>query len=281
MNINKNPQLIIMAAGLGSRYGGLKQMESITPEGEIILDFAVFDAIKAGFKDIIFIIKDEMAETFANRIIKRIKPFANVSYVIQENPLAPRTKPYGTCHAVMAAKDKISGPFCVINSDDYYGPKAFLDMYDFLCNDTEPDTYAMAGYLLKNTLSETGAVTRGVCKESKGFLTEIVETKGITKDNTYPSDTLVSMNFWGFKPSILEYINQGWDEFLTNAGKKNEYLLPIEVGKYLQNNLIKVKVLPTTDKWVGVTYKEDKEVVTKKFEEYKAKGLYPGRLWEC
>lgn len=204
-----------------------------------------------------------------------------ISYVIQEKPAGSRTKPYGTCHAVMAARDKISNSFCVINSDDYYGPKAFSDMYKFLCENTESNTYAMAGYLLKNTLSETGSVTRGVCKEKNGYLSEIIETKGITKDNNYPSDTLVSMNFWGFKLSMLKYIENGWDEFLSNAGETNEYLLPIEIGKYLSQNLIKVKVLPTNDVWVGVTYKEDKKSISKRFEMLKEQGLYPRRLWEC
>lgn len=214
------PKLIVMAAGLGSRFGGLKQMEPVTAEGEIILDFACYDAMKADFDDIIFIIKSEMEETFNERVLKGMRKHANVSYVFQELDQLPegfevpegRNKPWGTCHAVMAAKELIDGPFAVINADDYYGQDAFKKVFDFLSHDSEESNYCMAGYYVQNTLSETGTVTRGVCKvDENGFLLDIEETKDIGwADDNHSSicakaedgkivpiqhNTVVSMNF--------------------------------------------------------------------------------------
>lgn len=303
------PKLIVMAAGLGSRYGGLKQMEPVTAEGEIILDFAVYDAMKAGFRDIIFVIKPEMEEIFRQRVMEPMASHVNVQCVFQEITQLPkgysvpdgREKPWGTCHAVMACKELIDGPFAVINADDYYGKDAFKKVYAFLCSDNDEDTYCMAGYYVENTLSDLGTVTRGVCKtDSEGHLLKIRETKNIgwSGDNfdgdeiVYEEDgnlyniekgTPVSMNFWGFKRSMMEEMIETFPAFLDDAAKtdpmKKEYLLPTEVGRMLDEGKIKVKVLEAVDKWYGVTYKEDKEKVTAAFVKMKEEGKYPKHLW--
>lgn len=294
------PKLVVMAAGLGSRYGGLKQMENMTKEGEIILDFSCFDAIKAGFKDIVFIIKPEMEEDFKSRVISRISKYANCEYVFQNLHDLPegftvpegRTKPWGTCHAVLSSKELLKDtPFCVINSDDYYGFDAFKKVYDFLTTNDEETTYCMAGYLVENTLSDLGTVTRGVCTSENEFLTKIHETKEIGKndDGTISSPlgkiekgTLVSMNFWGFKPSFIKYMEEDFIPFLNDNKDplKSEFLLPIEVEKLLREEKCKVKVLPAYDKWYGVTYKEDKIKVEKAFNNLKVIGKYPEKLWD-
>lgn len=300
------PKLVVMAAGLGSRYGGLKQMESVTEAGEIILDFAVYDAMKAGFEDVIFIIKPEMEEIFKERVMKPMSKYINAQYVFQNMDQLPagysipegRVKPWGTCHAVMACGKLLDGPFAVINADDYYGADAFKKVYDFLSDNTEENTYCMAGYYVENTLSEQGTVTRGVCKtDADGNLVDINETKEIgwadggkivCPDNNGGSceiqpGTVVSMNFWGFKPSMMTEMVEHFPAFLDKAMEENplkaEYLLPIEVGRMLEEGKISVKVLEATDKWYGVTYKEDKELVIKAFKDMKAAGKYPQKLW--
>jgi len=298
------PKLVIMAAGLGSRYGGLKQMESVTKENEIILDFAVFDAMKAGFEEVIFIIKPEMEDIFKTRVMNPISKYMKTSCVFQEITQLPdgytvpegREKPWGTCHAVMACGDKLDGPFAVINADDYYGRDAFKKVYDFLTEDNHDQTYCMAGYYVENTLSEQGTVTRGVCQtDADQNLTGIRETKeiGWSGDRiVYPEDgeereiprgTMVSMNFWGFKPSMMKTMKQDFpaflDDCLANNPMKAEYLLPIKVGELLDADAIKVKVLEATDKWYGVTYKEDKALVEQAFADMKAAGKYPEKLW--
>lgn len=294
------PKLVVMAAGLGSRFGGLKQMEPVTEAGEIILDFAVFDAVAAGFDEVIFIIKREMEEVFKTRILEPISKHVKASYVFQEIDQLPegyvvpegRTKPWGTCHAVMACGDKLDGPFAVINADDYYGRDAFKKVYDFLVEDSDENAYCMAGYYVENTLSDQGAVTRGVCKtDENNFLVDIEETKDIGWDGdkiVHPGGsiergTMVSMNFWGFKPSMMTAMNQGFGEFLDKAIAENpmkeEYLLPIKVGQMLEDGQISVKVLEAEDKWYGVTYKEDKAVVEEAFSNMKKEGKYPEKLW--
>ena len=296
--------LLVMAAGLGSRFGGLKQMEAITDAGEIILDFAVYDAYKAGFDSVIFVIKKEMEEDFVARVVNPMKKYLDVKYVFQDINDLPdgyalpegRVKPWGTCHAVMAAKDLLDGPFAVINADDYYGKDAFAKVREFLMSDADDSTYCMAGYYVENTLSEQGTVTRGVCKtDGCGNLVEIDETKeiGWQADGSIASTdggfrpiekgTVVSMNFWGFKKSFVDKIAAGFaaflDETLADNPMKGEYLLPIEVGKMLAAGQVKVKVLEATDKWYGVTYKEDKEKVHDAFEQMKREGKYPEKLW--
>ncbi len=300
----KEPVLVVMAAGLGSRFGGLKQMEAITDAGEIILDFAVYDAWKAGFNKVIFIIKEEMEEDFVKRVVEPMKNHIEVEYVFQNINDLPegyslpkgRTKPWGTCHAVMAAAHLIDGPFAVINADDYYGKDAFAKVRNFLMASTANNEYCMAGYYVENTLSDQGTVTRGVCKTAgSGSLVEIDETKNIgwQSDGSIAAvnddvkliekGTVVSMNFWGFKPSMIETMIKGFPTFLKNAMEENphkaEYLLPIQVGKLLEERKIRVKVLEAKDKWYGVTYKEDKEKVHKAFENMKKEGKYPAKLW--
>ena len=298
------PKLVIMAAGLGSRYGGLKQMESVTKENEIILDFAVYDAMKAGFEEVIFIIKPEMEDIFKSRVMDPMSKYIKTSYVFQEITQLPegysvpegREKPWGTCHAVMACGDLLDGPFAVINADDYYGRDAFQAVYDFLTKDENPNTYCMAGYFVENTLSEQGTVTRGVClTDENRNLTDIRETKEIgwdgekivypDGDNTVeiPRGTMVSMNFWGFKPSMMDVMKADFpaflDDCLANNPMKAEYLLPIKVGELLEENKVQVKVLEAKDKWYGVTYKEDKALVEAAFADMKAAGKYPQKLW--
>ena len=299
------PKLVVMAAGLGSRYGGLKQMESVTEAGEIILDFAVYDAMKAGFEDVVFIIKPEMEEIFKERVTGPMSKYINTHIVFQDMNQLPegysvpegRVKPWGTCHAVMACGTLLDGPFAVINADDYYGSDAFAKVYEFLCSNEEENIYCMAGYYVENTLSEQGTVTRGVCRtDEEGNLVDIKETKEIGWKGeliTYPEadgseteiqkGTPVSMNFWGFKPSMMKAMTDGFPAFLDKAMAENplkeEYLLPVEVGNMLDEGKIQVKVLEAADKWYGVTYKEDKELVIKAFKAMKEAGKYPEKLW--
>lgn len=299
------PKLVVMAAGLGSRYGGLKQMESVTAEGEIILDFAVYDAMKAGFEEVIFIIKPEMEEIFKERVIAPMSKYIKTHYVFQNIDQLPegytvpegRVKPWGTCHAVMACGDLLDGSFAVINADDYYGRDAFVKVYDFLANNTSESMCCMAGYYVQNTLSEQGTVTRGVCQtDNDANLTGIRETKEIGwkegiivypdehgNDVVIPKGTVVSMNFWGFTSKMMDEIRTGFPEFLDDAIENNplkaEYLLPIKVGEMLEQDNINVKVLEAADKWYGVTYKEDREIVVEAFKQMKAAGKYPEKLW--
>lgn len=298
----KKPKLIVMAAGLGSRYGGLKQMESISDNNEIILDFACYDAVKAGFDEIIFIIKPEMEEVFKERVINPMSRYAKISYVFQELHQLPdgfevpegRIKPWGTCHAVMAAAELIDGPFAVINSDDYYGKSSFKEMYRFLANNREQTQLCMIGYMVQNTLSDQGSVTRGICSVKEGFLTDIQETKGLfrndegiilSEDNKLiDKDTVVSMNFWGFTESMLKEIIAGFPQFLKSATADNlltsEYLLPIKVGELLSEKKYTVRVLESTDTWYGVTYQEDRKNVEDALRKMKTEGLYPQKIWE-
>lgn len=304
----KKPKLVVMAAGLGSRYGGLKQMEAVTPQDEILLDFACYDAWKVGFEEIVFIIKREMEEAFRERVLSRMERYVKCTYVFQELEQLPsgcsvpegRTKPWGTCHAVMAAKGHLDGPFAVVNADDYYGRDAFRKVYDFLCSHRAEDSYCMAGYSVENTLSEQGTVTRGVCTaDEMGFLTGIDETKNIGWEDQargtiaawneqggarpIPRGTVVSMNFWGFRPSILEHMTEDfhafWERDVKGNPLKAEFLLPIEVGALLERGAVTVKVLEAADRWYGVTYQEDKTKVEQALRRMKEEGKYPEILW--
>ncbi len=304
----KEPVLVIMAAGMGSRYGGLKQMDKIGSGGELILDFSLYDAMSAGFESIIFIIKKEMEDDFRQLIDHRAGRFLKVQYAFQEMQDLPegyrvptgREKPWGTCHAVMSARHLIDGPFAVINADDYYGPSAFHMIYDFLerSKDDEKYRYAMAGYNIENTLTENGHVARGVCKtDGNQFLTEIDERLKIlwkdgeivyTEDDKnfvdIPKGTPVSMNFWGFSLSFMEEIIERFPRFLDGALQNNplkaEYFLPLPVDQLIREGKATVKVLPSTDKWYGVTYQEDREAVSDALESLKDKGVYPEILWK-
>lgn len=295
--------LVIMAAGIGSRFGGgIKQLEPVGPNGEIIMDYSIYDAIKSGFNKIIFIIRKDIEKDFkeviGNRIEKICKKLnVEVHYTYQEldnissdfKTPKDRKKPWGTGHAVLSCKDIIREPFVVINADDYYGKDSFKNMYEFLSENN--NEFCMAGFKLKNTLSDNGGVTRGICQVDKNdYLTEIIETSNITKigekavveDREIDINSNVSMNMWGLTPEFINILEQGFIEFLEKevSNIKSEYLLPIFIGELLKENRIKVKVLETKDKWFGVTYKEDKEFVKNSFKELIEKREYKENLFE-
>ena len=307
--MTEKPTLVIMAAGMGSRYGGLKQVDSITSEGEILLDFSLYDAMMAGFDRAIFIIREEHRDIFRELVDERAGRYMEVEYAYQALEDIPqwaeipegRQKPWGTSHAILAARDLLDGPFAVINADDYYGPGGFVSVYDYLTHHQDGDKYAycMAGYHLENTITENGTVSRGVCEmDEDGFLKTVTERTRImrrpegiayTQDEgetwtVLPEKTLVSMNFWGFTSSIIEELKAGIDTFfrdvVPNNPLKGEYQLPVAVDKLIQEGKAQVKVLPCTDKWCGVTYKEDKQDVMDTLQSKKDKGEYPEKLWK-
>ena len=290
--MSKDITLVVMAAGMGSRFGGLKQMEPVGPRGEVILDFSAYDAIKAGFTKIVFVIKHEIEADFkaivGNHIAEKIK----VEYAFQEvNDLpegftcpADRTKPWGTAQAILSCKGIVNEPFAVVNADDYYGKTAFKKVADFLREDG--NDYAMVGFRLENTLAENGYVSRGVCEIEDGILTSVTErTKildckfteddGATWEQLSP-DSVVSMNLWGFKPDLFGYIEEGFKAFLTEKINvpKSEYYLPTVVSQLIDNGEKQVKVLVAEDKWYGVTYKEDKPNVVAALTQMVNNGLY-------
>lgn len=303
--MKKEPILIIMAAGLGSRFGGLKQIKPVTEEGEIILDFAVYDAWKAGFRKIVFVIKKEMEKDFREMVMEPIRPYLDAVCVVQDMADLPagyslpqgRVKPWGTCHAVLTAKNLIEGPFAVINADDYYGRDAFFKVREFLLADRDENEYCMAGYNIENTLSEQGKVTRGICRtDDCGNLLSIRETKNIgwQEDNAIASvqggelhkicsGTTVSMNFWGFQHSMIRHIEEGFPEFLQEASAEDpmeaEYLLPTRVGALLKQRAVTVRVLDVEDQWYGVTYREDLPKARDAFRIMKNRGWYPEKLF--
>ena len=297
--------LVIMAAGMGSRYGGIKQLEPVGPSGEIIMDYSIYDAIKAGFNKVVFIIRKDLEKDFREIIGDRIEKLIKVEYVFQELDALPegfhkpaeRTKPWGTGQAVLCCKDIVREPFAVINADDYYGKEAFRIVYQFLNDPSyEENQFCMAGFILGNTLSENGAVTRGVSKANElGRLVDIVETSGIVpagdhanaknaagEDITIDLDSIVSMNMWGFKPGLFAELESGFVEFLSGLGEnelKKEYLLPTKVGDMVKEKKAEVIVLKTSDRWFGVTYKEDKEAVVKSIRGLIDRGEYPVKLF--
>ncbi|MBR2343289.1 MAG: nucleotidyltransferase [Clostridia bacterium] len=298
----KNPELVILAAGMGSRYGGLKQIDTVDDYGHIIIDYSIYDAIQAGFRDITFIIKREIEEDFRAVMDPHLEGKGiNVKYVFQEIDVIPegfsvpegRTKPWGTAHAILCTLGTVEAPFAVINADDYYGKDAFVKIYDFLKNaeDGEKYSYAMVGYRIKNTVTEKGTVSRGVCTAEGGYLTDIVERTKIgvrdgeiyfTEDGTdtvLEPDTLVSMNFWGFTPSFIRECTDRFPDFLREGLKTNpakcEFYIPGTVGELLAEGKAEVKVLESVDKWYGVTYKEDKESVSTAFRDFAERGVYP------
>lgn len=304
----EKPVLVILAAGLGSRYGGLKQMDPVDPEGHKIIDFSVYDAIQAGFKKVVFIIKKENEEDFRKLVGDRMSKFIEVAYVYQELNNVPegfvipegREKPWGTAHALFCCKDAVKEPFAVINADDFYGREGFKTLYDYLATHTDDEKYryAMVGYDLGNTLTENGSVARGCCTgDGNGFLATIVERTKIVKTETgaaytedgetyvpLPLDTPVSMNMWGFTPSFLEELSKSIGSFFKNEVPNNplksECFLPFEVDKLLQAGKATVQMLSSKDKWFGVTYREDKPVVEKSIAQLKKDGVYPEKLWE-
>lgn len=304
----KKPVLVIMAAGMGSRYGGLKQMDPVDDNGHIIMDFSIYDAVRAGFEKVVFIIKKENEALFKECVGDRVAQSMQVEYVFQDIHNLPegysvpegREKPWGTGHAVLSCLSVVDGPFAVINADDYYGKEAFQIIYDFLTShqDNEKYQYTMVGYYLKNTLTENGHVARGVCTaNAEGKLTGITERTRIEKHadgpayteddgktwTKLPEDTIVSMNMWGFTSGILQELNDRFACFLERNLAKNplkcEYFLPFVVDELLKENKAEVTVLKSPDRWYGVTYKEDKPVVVEAIKAMKAAGLYPEGDW--
>ena len=304
VNSLKKPILVIMAAGLGSRYGGLKQMDPLGPDGEIILDFSCYDAMRAGFEDVIFIIKKENEADFRALVEPGIGKKMNVRYAFQDLGDLPegftvpegRVKPWGTCHAVYAARDLIDAPFAVLNADDYYGPEAFKVLYDFLCtvDDARPLRTAMVGYILKNTMTENGSVSRGICTaNAEGLLTGVVERTKIAWKDGVPvdeaagpisADSICSMNFWGFPAAVVSEIGKDFPAFLRRAAAENplkgEFFIPSFVDLLIHDGRASCKVLSSHDKWFGVTYHEDRPGVMEAFRQLKADGLYPKGLWD-
>jgi len=277
----ENSTLLIMAAGMGSRYGGVKQIAPMGPNGEIIIDFSVYDAVKSGFSKAVFIIKKSIEKDFREVCGKRIEKIIDTEYVFQEydslpkwfNVPAERTKPYGTAHAVLSAKDAVKTPFVVINADDYYGPNTLGIVNKYL---SETKSMCMAGFKLGNTITDNGTVSRGVCKVENGYLKDIVECKEIDKNSGIPLDTTVSMNMWGFNPDIFDTIESYFHNFLKNIKEplKQEYILTDIIEKMIEEKDAKIKVLETPDKWHGVTYKDDTPMVQKALTELIEKGLY-------
>ena len=305
--------LVIMAAGIGSRFGGgIKQLEPVGMHGEIIMDYSIHDAIEAGFNKIVFIIRKDIEDAFKEAIGNRIEKICSdlnveIEYAFQErenlpegiNCPADRTKPWGTGQAVLACKDVLHEPFAVINADDYYGKEAFTKLHTFLENYTpeKANEFCMAGFILKNTLSENGAVTRGICEtNAEGLLTAVHETSNIVKTadgaavnedgalTPVDADSYVSMNMWGLTPEFIDLLEKGFVEFFekTDAEKilKAEYLLPIYIDELLQKGKVSVKVLDSNDKWFGVTYKEDKDFVVDSFRKLIQNGVYEEKLFD-
>jgi NDP-sugar pyrophosphorylase family protein len=299
----KEYSLVILAAGMGSRYGGTKQLDAVSDHGETIMDFSLFDAIKAGFTKIVFIIRKDILEEVKTDFNQKINGKVAVEYVCQETNDIPekyrannRVKPWGTGHALLVAKELIKENFCVINADDFYGFDAFKSILSFLKEtDSTSTNFAMVGYPIVNTLSDNGSVSRGESfVNSQHELDQIIERTAITKkgndivytsdDNVevlLPKDTLVSMNFWGFTPKYLDLLEQEFNTFLelNSQELKEEFFLPYVVDVLIQDNKAAVSVLKTDAEWMGVTYKEDKETVVRKVKVLKEKGVYPAKLW--
>lgn len=309
MGEGKKPVLVVMAAGMGSRYGGLKQIDPVDEYGNIIMDFSIFDAKEAGFEKVVFIIKKAIEQEFKENVGRRMERRIQTEYVYQELDRVPegfavpegRVKPWGTGHAILCCEGVVDGPFAVINADDYYGKQAFKEIYNQLaaCSDTDRYQYAMVGYHLNNTMTEHGYVARGVCStDENGKLVDIhertrIEKRGddgaYTEDDgatwtTLPGDTTVSMNLWGFTASILKELKERFGAFLEREVPGNplkcEYFLPFVVDELLKENKAEVTVLKSRDRWYGVTYKEDKETVVQAIRNLKDQGLYPEKLWE-
>lgn len=302
------PVLVILAAGMGSRYGGLKQIDPVDEEGHKIIDFSIYDAMRAGFQKVVFIIKQENEADFRSCVGDAVSKFMEVEYVFQDLQKVPegfqipegRVKPWGTAHAILCCKDTVVEPFAVINADDYYGRSAFQTLFDFLTThkDGEKFTYANVGYELGNTLTDNGSVARGCCvTDDQDYLLTIAERTQIEKTEDGAAytedgldytpialDTPVSMNMWGFTPSIMNELETAVNTFFAEEVEKNplksECFLPIEIDKLLKKDVATVKVLSSKDKWFGVTYKEDKPFVVESIANLKKQGVYPDKLWQ-
>ena len=299
----REPTLVILAAGMGSRFGGLKQITAVDEHGHAIIDFSLFDAYRAGFRKVAFIIKHEIEEDFKAAVGRRMEKYFQVSYVFQHLDMLPegyevpadRVKPWGTAHAVLCAAQAVDGPFAVINADDFYGPGAYQALYDFLSQDREETEHAMVAYQLRNTVTENGTVARGICQVVDGKLTDVVERIKIAKrgeDAAYTEDgetwvplsgsTQVSMNFWGFQHSMMEELKKrfpAWlDENLPVNPVKCEYFLPFVVNALIQEGKVSVQVLDCHEVWHGITYKEDMPDVVSYIAQLRAEGRYPETL---
>lgn len=305
----KKPILVVMAAGMGSRYGGLKQMDPVGSHGEVIMDYSLYDARRAGFEKVIFIIKHSIEDVFKEAIGDHVSKYMEVAYAYQDLDDLPegysvpegREKPWGTCHAILAARDLIDAPFAVINADDYYGTTCFKIIYDYLSTHSDDDKYryCMVGYQLKNTVTENGSVARGVCTtDADSNLISVVEhtqieqheggirfteDKGETR-HEIDGNTIVSMNLWGFSESFIKEAKDRFaaflDDAMVNNPLKGEYFLPSVVSQLLDEDKASVKVLQSPDKWYGVTYREDKPGIVKALADKAADGLYPTPLWQ-
>lgn len=296
------PTLLILAAGIGSRYGGIKQMDQIGPSGESIIDYSVYDAIRAGFKKVVFVLNPNIIDDFKDVYENRLKGKIETKYILQEISNIPvgikfnkdRVKPWGTAHAVMVAKNFIHEPFAVINADDFYGKEAYKVMSDYLGQlKTESSEYSMVGYRLKNTLSENGSVSRGICTLESGFLSDVVERTKIYKENSkiifeedgckneISGESIVSMNFWGFSPKFFAQMEEDFKKFIMlNANNlMAEFYIPFVVNNLIVSNKAKVKVLTSESSWFGVTYKEDKQKTINQINTLVKNGKYPAKLW--
>lgn len=302
----KKPTLLILAAGMASRYGSMKQIDAFGPNGETIIDYSIYDAIRAGFGKVTFIIKKEFEDNFRSIYDPKLKGKIETEYVFQDFDLTKygidreveRAKPWGTAHAVLSAKDTIKEPFCVINADDFYGYDSFKKMADFLINDATDSEFALMGFQIDKTLSEHGSVSRGVCQvDDKGNMTEIIErTKVYFKDiegekkivfeedgkeTALPSDARVSMNFWGFTPAVFDISVELFKDFVekNHTNPKSEFFIPLVADHLIQNDKATFKVIPTAEKWFGVTYKEDKPIVQENISKLIENSTYPEHLW--
>ena len=296
------PTLLILAAGMGSRYGGLKQVDALGPKGEALIEYSIYDAIRAGFGKVVFVIRESIEEAFKEKIGDKFSDKIEVAYAFQEfespiegiDQFPERLKPWGTAHAMLVARHLIQEPFAVINADDYYGVKGFETMAQFLKNDCTPEDFSMLAYRLSNTLSDAGHVNRGVCEmDDNGFLTTVVErhkiqrtAEGVFYDEgegpqALDENALVSMNFWGFHPTIFETIRQGFVQFVKDNwdNPKAEFYIPLVVNNQINAGAIRLHVLSSDDKWYGVTYQEDKVLVQNAFANLSEQGVYPSPLW--
>jgi len=300
------PTLVILAAGIGSRYGGIKQLDKIGPQGETIVDYSIYDAIRAGFGKVLFIIKESIEQDFKEIFVEKLQDQVEIDYVFQELWMVPdgiqvpddRQKPWGTGHALLMAAGKIEGPFAVINSDDFYGLGAYQTLVKYFQQWTNArrNDYCMIGYTLENTVSDHGYVSRGIChSDANSYLVDVVERihierleSGIAYKNeknqfvTIPGESVVSMNFWGFTPSFFEYLKTTFDDFLQKniENLKAEFFIPSVVNELITDGKVTVKVLNCHEKWFGMTYKEDREIVVKNIHKLIKEGIYPVKLWE-
>lgn len=299
------PTLLILAAGMGSRYGGLKQMDEFGPNGETILDYSIYDAIQAGFGKVVFVIRDSFRDEFQQFFSGKFDDKVEIDYVAQDISMVPsgsvyskdREKPWGTAHAVYVAREVIDGPFAVINADDFYGGRSYKVLVDFFTQTADENAYALVGYRLANTLSDHGTVNRGVCSTSaEGNLSNIVETLKIGYDDNrricynddngdqayLDADTPVSMNMWAFTPDYFDYCEEMFTEFLKNHGNelKSEFFIPLLVDELIASDQKTVKVLDCDEEWFGVTYQEDKPIVIEKLQALIDQGVYPSKLWD-